>query len=125
MPGYVSMIAFGVVEYFTHTCSPVSVLLEKLWHGNSARQGFSDIKCIVEYAGTLGIKTTEKRSTRRSAYGILTKCTIKGDRLIGQSCQVGRTDVLVSGTGHMSIEIVTDHEENIFLFCFWFNYRNL
>jgi hypothetical protein len=54
------MIALGVVEYFAHTGGPVSILLEKLRHRNGTGSGFSDIKCIVEYAGTLGIKTTEK-----------------------------------------------------------------
>ena len=103
MPGYVSMIALGVVEYFTHTGGPVSVLLEKLRHRNGTGSGFSDIKCIVEYAGALRMKAAEKRSTRRPAYRILTKCTIKGDRLIGQSFQVGSGDGFVSGGGNMGV----------------------
>ena len=74
------MIAFGVVEYFTHTGGPVSILLEKMRHGNGAWPGFSDIKCIVEHAGALRIQAAKERRPGRAAYWILTKGPVEGDR---------------------------------------------
>ena len=113
------MVAFGVVKDFTHAGRPITVLLEKLRHGNRAGSGFPDVQGIVEHPCALGVQATQERGSGGAADRILAKGPVEGDRFLGELGQVGRGDRFVSGGGNVGIEIVAYHEENVFSLFFW------
>ena len=116
VPGDFSMVAFGVVKDLAHAGRPVPVLLEKLGHGNRAGSGFSDVEGIVEHSCALGVQATQEGGSGRAADRILAKGPVESNRFPGELGKVGGGDGFVSGGGNVCVEIIADHEENVFSF---------